>query len=407
MPLDSGLYVPTSVLDLRQFSLYMEADTSYQDLVATIAPLLLQGELNPFSASRITENTFYFTPELQTLNDHCSLLSLYNGPTGTFKDFGLNFLAAVMEELLKHNGQATVVSAVRGRTGASVAYAFHQRHNIRSVLLYPDECIYGLDANMLNPNDGSLIPIQVQGNFNDCQRLVQELLMDRVFTERYSITTANSINVGRLLPQIFYYLYAFVLLKKTLHDALMFSVPSGNFGNLIAGLYAWKFGMPVHGFIAAMNRNNPFEHVRIDAAPPAPISTNSPALDITFASNGERLASFYEEFPAVMRNMVFPVAIEDKETTKALAELWDNYGIVADPQTAVAFAAAQNFKQMDVHVVILATGHPALEAEIVSQAINHTVEIPQRLSMLSSISSPIATIKPDVEALEGVLSRCF
>jgi threonine synthase len=398
---------------MRQFFLYMDEKTTYPELVATVAPGILQGELNPFSASRVAESAFDFEPELKQLDDHISLLSLYNGPTGVFKDFGVAFLAAVLEELLKNNGSAMIISAVRGDTGASVARAFSSRKGLTSVLLYPSGTIRGLDPSEFAPNGGNIIPIQVRGAYDDCQALITKLINDRPFAERYNVTCANTINPGRLLPQAFYYLYAFVKAKKYLKEDLIFSVPSGNFGNLISGLYAWKFGMPVNGFIAAMNANNTFgEFIQGGKFIPHPlIVTNSPALDIVQPSNYERLASFYQEAPAVMRNMVFPAAINDESTEAAMKQAWEEYGVLLDPHSAVAFAAAKLFAGTEesgyAHTIVLATGHPAKEAEIVKKTTGQAAKLPEKLHVLNRSVEPIALIDPELEALEGAIASCL
>ncbi|MDR1300993.1 MAG: threonine synthase, partial [Treponema sp.] len=403
------------VMDLRQFFLYMDTNTTYPELVATVAPPLLQGELNPFSASRVAESAFDFEPEIQRLDERFSLLNLYNGPTGVFKDFGIAFLAAVMEELLKNNSRSMVLSATRGDTGVSIARAFYQRQNIVSCLLYPSGLIRGIDPRTFVSQGGNIIPIQVRGTFDDCQRLVTEAIKDKPFAERYGISTANAINPGRLLPQSFYYLYAFIKLKKELKGSLLFSVPCGNFGNLIAGLYAWKFGMPVRGFIAAMNTNNAFGGVLKGEAfkPQHSISTVSPALDVSIPSNYERILSFYEEAPAVMRNMVFPAAVDDRTTLETMDKVWKQYGIFLDPHGAVAFAAAEqmlnshDLSSEDAHVVVLATGHPAREAETVSKATGQTMSVPPRLGILRKKTDPIAIIKPHLDAVEGAIASCI
>jgi threonine synthase len=412
LPLDGGLYVPASVMDMRQYFLYMDTETTYPELVATVAPGLLQGELNPFSAARVAESAFAFEPELRRLDERFSLLTLYNGPTGIFKDFGIAFLAAVMEELLKNKSPAMIISAVRGDTGVSIANAFCNRQNITSVMLYPSGVIQGLDPATYVPNGGNIIPIQIEGSFDECQRLVEEIIRDRPYADRYGITSANAINVGRLLPQSFYFLYAFIKTKKYLNGDLLFSVPSGNFGNLIAGLYAWKFGMPVNGFIAAMNANNAFgDFIRGQQFIPRPVqATNSPALDVGYPSNYERLASFYDEAPAVMRNMVFPASVDNDETLKALELFWKRYGIILDPHAAVAYAAGERVSstfEPGSHVVIIATGHPAKKAATVMQATGQTVELPQRLAMLWEKVDPLAVIKPNLDALEAAIASCF
>ena len=414
LPPDGGLYVPASVMDMRQFFLYMDEATTYPELVATVTPALLQGELNPFSAAQVAESAFDFEPELKTLDENFSLLNLYNGPTGVFKDFGIAFFAAVLEELLKNSNPVLVLSTVRGDTGASLSHAFYKRRGITSVMLYPSGPIRGLDPASFVPRGGNIIPIQVRGTFDDCQRLVNETINDRPFAERYGVTSANAINSGRLLPQAFYYLYAFIKVKKLLHGDLVFSVPSGNFGNLIAGLYAWKFGMPVNGFIAAMNVNNAFgAFIQGRGFNPRPVvPTNSPCLDVGCPSNYERLVSFYEEAPAVMRNMVYPASINDQATVGAIKHAWERYNILLDPHSAVAYAAARELSESrefkdHVHTVILATGHPAKEADLVGKASGETVRMPEKLVALRKKTDPIALIDPHLDALEGAIASCF
>jgi threonine synthase len=414
LPPEGGLYVPSSIVDMRQFFLYMDENTSFPELVSAIAPVLLQGELNPLSADRVAESAFDFEPEVQVLDEQFSVLKLYNGPTGVFKDFGIAFLAAIMEELLKNSGRAMVISAARGDTGVSIAHAFSKRQNITSVILYPSGQIRGLDEATFVQNGGNIIPIQVKGTFDDCQRLINEAINDRGFAERYSITAGNAINVGRLLPQAFYYLYAFIKVKKLVVGDLLFSVPCGNFGNLIAGLYAWKFGMPVNGFIAAMNANDSCGDFFAGRGfnPKALIATNSPALDVSFPSNYKRLASFYEESPAVMRHMVYTNAGDDSATTAAMEKAWKRYGILLDPHGAVAFAAADKLASSaglreHFHTVILATGHPAKEPSLISKVSGEKIEIPTKLAMLKRRSDPVAVIPPQIDALESAIASCL
>jgi threonine synthase len=210
---------------------------------------------------------------------------------------------------------------------------------------------------------------------------------------------------------VFYYFYAFIKLKKVLKGELLFSVPCGNFGNLIAGLYAWTMGMPVNGFIAAMNANNAFgDYIKGGPFKPGKlVQTNSPALDVSVPSNYERLASFYTEAPAVMRSMVFPDAIDDRTTVEAMETAWKTYKLLLDPHSAVAFAAAQRLSRssgFSGHVVVLATGHPAKQAELIAQATGQEMEIPDKFSNLWKKTDPVATISPQLDALEGAIASC-
>jgi threonine synthase len=414
LPPDEGLYIPSEVADMRQFFMHMDTKTTYPELVAALAPALLGGEFNPVSAKRAVDSAFNFEPELVQLDDNISLLNLYNGPTGVFKDFGIAFLAAIIEELIKNSGPAMVLSASGENLGVSLAQAFRGRKGISLVILYPAGPIHGLDPASFVVNGGNIIPIQITGTLDDCQRLIVEAIDDRPFAERYGITSANAINMGRLLPQCFYYIYAFVKIKNSLRGDLIFSVPCGNFGNLIAGLYAWKFGMPVNGYIAAMNMNDSFgDYIRGRRFVPRPVVlTNSPALDVGLPSNYKRLAAFYEESPAVMRNMVYPASIGNDRTLITIGKVWKKHGVLLDPHGAVAFAAAEDLIASQefaghVHTVVLATGHPAKRAALVSQAIGGDIEIPPYLARLQRQADPIAIIKPDLEALEGAIASCF
>jgi threonine synthase len=414
LPTDGGLYVPDKPADIRQFFLHMDEKTSFNELVAAAAPLLLEGGLNPVSASRVARSAYNFEPELIRLDDEFSVLNLYNGPTGIFKDFGIAFMSAMMEECLKDGEQAMILAAARPDTGASMAHAFGGRKGILLVLLYPSGQIRGLDPSAFVQNGGNIIPIQIKGTFDDCQRLIINTIIDRKFCERYNVTSGNSINSGRLFPQIFYYLYAFTQLKNSLSGDLIFSVPSGNFGSLTAGLYAWKFGMPVNGFIAAMNANNAFgDYISGKHFIPKPlVLTNSPALDISFPINYERLASFYDEVPAVMHNMVFPSSIDDELTFKTIEYAYKKYGLFIDPHTAVAFASAQKIiaeKEWSghAHTVVLATGHPARSAKIVKEATGKAVDMPEFLTAQRKKCDPIAIIPVQLDAFENAITSCF
>jgi threonine synthase len=412
LPPDGGLYVPSETMDLRHFFLNMDEQTSYSEMVAAVAPLLLQGDLSHLSAARVAESAFDFEPELRQLDENFSILNLYNGPSGTFKDFGVAFLAAMMEELLKDN-QVMLLSAARGDSGISLARAFQGRRGITSVMLYPTGPIRGLDKAAFVPYGGNIIPIQLKGTLDDCQRLIRETINDRPFAERYRISSANAINPGRLLPQAFYFLYAFIKVKKHLSGDLFFSVPCGNFGNLISGLYAWKFGLPVNGFIAAMNANNAFGDFFHDKKFQARrlLATNSPALDVSIPSNYARLNSFYEEAPSVIRNMVFPATISDATTVNTMDQVWKQYGLLLDPHTAVAFAAGQEYIKSDkfsrAKIIVLATGHPAREAALVKTATGQKVPLTGNLQYLKKETVPIALIEPQLDALEGAIASCF
>jgi threonine synthase len=425
LPPQGGLYVPASVADMRHFFLYMEENISYQDLAASAAAALLQGELNPYAAAWVAESAFTFTPSLKKLDDNLSLLDLTGGPTGNYKDFGLSFLAAVMEEMLKTSGPVMVISAAGRDAGASIANAFLGRQGITNVILYPKASgapLRGIREDMLKgctsagpkPIKGNVIPIEVDGTLGDCYRLIDEMINDRRFSSRYRATSANTINPGRLLPQSFYYLYAFIRLKKDLNDGLVFSVPCGSLGNLVSGLAAWQFGMPITMLLAAQNANNPLRGVfdGTDAGTRRPVSTLSPAMDITMPANYDRLTWTRVgkgKGKEVMKNLVKEAVVSDDETMAAIKEAWEKYRILIDPHTAVAWAAVKKAQGLPekAHTVVIATGHPAFHAALVEKITGQKVELPAQIAALGQGGRPIAVISPELSALEAAIAAAY
>lgn len=414
LPADGGLYIPARAIDFRQFFLHMDNKTSFNELVSVLTPSFFESSLNPVSASRFAEKAFTFQPELTRLDENLSLLNLYNGPTGNFKDFGMAFMSAMFDEFLEKDERIVVLVSARPDAGSSAARAFRGRKDVLLVLVYPFGQLCGLDSSSLLQNGGNIIPVQIKGNFDDCQRLVIETILDRDFSRRYKVTSADSINVGGLLPQIFYFLYAFIQIKNSLSGDFFFSVPSGNFGSLVSGLYAWKFGMPVNGFIAAMNANNSLGEYflgRPFAASPRVI-TSSPALDVSFPVNYERLESFYKETPAVMRNMVFPVSVDDSLTLKTMEEVHENYNILIDPHTAVAFAAAEkiitrNKMKWRAHTIVLATGRPANPAGPTEETDVKAGKTPDFSAAPEEKIDSSIIIPPQVDSFQKAITGCL
>jgi threonine synthase len=398
--------------DMRPFFLHLDADSNYKEIAAALSAKLLQGELNPYSAMVVAESAFFFEPEVKQLDEKLSILDLSSGPTGVFKDFGISFLAAAMEELLKNAPPVMFISAASGDVGTSIANAFNRRRGMTSVILYPQGEICGINSESLLRNGGSIVPIQIKGTLEDCNRLIADIIRDRKFAGRYRITSANTINPGRLLSQTFYYIYAFVKLKQKLSGDLFFSVPCGNLGNLIGGLYAWKFGLPVDGFIAAQNINNPMKEKNLNAAPEKreKTTTLSPELDIIRPSNRERLAFFYEEEPELMKQMVDEEIVTDEEMTQTMKDTYKKYGIILDPHGALALAAAKAMmkkQNREVHIVVLATGHASKHPELVSKITGEPTRIPAHLRMLKKSGTACALIDNDLTALEAAIAASY
>jgi threonine synthase len=354
LPEDGGLYVPDQAVDFRQFFTHMNEKTSFQELVAAAATSFLDDSLNPVSASRVAKRAFDFEPKLIKLDDEFSLLNLYSGHTGVFKDFGIAFLSAILEEFLEKDSQIMILSAAMPDTGVSMSRAFSGKKGILLVLLYPSGQIHGLDPSTYVPNGGNIIPVQVKGTFDDCQRLIIETINDREFSKHYNITSCNSMNSNNSIGDY-------------IHD-------------------------------------KPF------ACTPL-VHTNFQALDVSFHLNHERLASFYDESSTVMRNMVYPASIDNDLTLKTMEFVYKKYNIFIDPHTVVAFAEAQKIHSMNewnsnTHTIVLATGHPEISANIVEEATGGK-KVAHFISALQKKCDPVAVIFPQLDAFENVVAGCF
>ncbi|MDR2601301.1 MAG: pyridoxal-phosphate dependent enzyme [Spirochaetaceae bacterium] len=415
LPKTGGLYVPASMPDVRHIIYAMDERTFYPDLLAPLTASLLESEMDSAAARRVSDNCASIQPELQVLDERFSILHLCRGPTGSFKDFGITFLSAVLEEIAPKDEHLVVASSVVGSLGTSLAHAFGMRKNISCVLLYPQGDFYGLSPQMLQRpgGGGNIIPIRLKNSSpDDCAALLTDLISDEQWTGRYPTTSANAINPSIFLPQSFYYVYAFIKLKKLLTGELFFSVPSGHFGNLISGLYAWKFGLPVNGFIAAMNVNNALDDLwkEPQTQKRIPARTISPALDVSYPGNHRQLISLYNEVPSVMRNMVFPKVETDAETEDAIDYAWRRYNILIDPHTAVAFSAALKFssgKNFDGHIVILSTGAAAKAPSLIRRVTGREIYVPAHLAELQKKSEPLAEIPCELDFLESAIASCF
>ena len=405
---DGGLYVPEQVPQYSGAVKSSLGTMAYTDIAfETIRPWV-QPDIPGPVLEEMVHSAYPFTAPLVRAGDRL-VLELFHGPTAAFKDFGARFMARAFSYLRRGESKPLkILVATSGDTGGAVADGFYGVEGISVTVLYPKGRVSPLQERQIAGLKGNISALAVEGSFDDCQHLVKQAFGDEELKKRLVLSSANSINISRLIPQVVYYAAASGQAQNT-----VFSVPSGNFGNLISGLYAWKFGLPVNGYIAAMNANNAFgDFIRGRRFRPRPlINTNSPALDVSIPVNFARLSSFYDEAPAVMRNMVFPASIDENDTIKTMEQVWKHYGILLDPHSAVAFAAARDFVKSEKfpcsHIIVLATGHPAREAALVETSTGQRVSLPEKLELLKKEVDPIALIDPQLDALEGAIASCF
>ena len=251
MPADGGLYVPYSEHDLRSWILHMNEQTTFSTIAGSLTAALLKEEISPVISERIAATAFQgYSPRLRQLDDRLFLLELFHGPTGNHRDFGFLWLSSALEHLLTIDEKnAIVIAPSTGAGGRSMAAAFGNKKHLKLIILYPKGYAKGLKPEHLFRNGGSVYPVEVEGDITTVENLIRSIYQERQLVKDYNLTLANTVNIGRILPQVFFYMFAFTRIKMRTAGEIFYAVPSGNYGNLAAGLYAWKFCLPVNGFI--------------------------------------------------------------------------------------------------------------------------------------------------------------
>jgi threonine synthase len=384
MPEDGGLYMPAELKALPVSFFQRLKSFTFLEIAYEIARIFVEDEIPPPELRKIVEDAFDFSPRLIPLEERLYVLELFHGPTLAFKDFGARFLARIMAYWKRRSGKRVVILvATSGDTGSAVANGFLNLKGFRVVLLYPSGKVSEIQEKQLTTLGGNISALEVQGNFDDCQRLVKQAFMDADLQSKLTLTSANSINIGRWIPQSFYYFSAFAQLPNR-KLPLIFSVPSGNYGNLTGGLMAKKMGLYGSTFVAASNSNDVVpEFLRTgNFQPRKPVMTLSNAMDVGDPSNFERLAALYDHDLQKIRADVTGIPISDEETREGIREVFENYGYLLDPHSAVAYRALRQFikhKPANINAIFLATAHPAKFASVVEEVTGQKVPLPEGL----------------------------
>ena len=418
LPPGGGLYQPDPPPNLRREIAALSDRASFQEVAAAAISRLFEEELasssdGPAAAARaLVEAAFPFVPALSRLHDDIVLLELFHGPTCAFKDFGASFLATLLERQLRASaaGQGVVVLvATSGDTGGAVARAFWRRAGIEVVLLYPSGRISRLQEQQLTALGGNVHALEVAGSFDDCQRLVKAALADPELTDAARLCPANSISLGRLLPQAFYYLFAGARLRS--RGPPVFCVPSGNFGNLTAGVYAAWWGLPVTGFLAATNRNDVVPRY-LDSGeliPHLSFATLSNAMDVGDPSNFERILARWDRDHAAVGAHLRGCAVSDADTLATMRDVHRRDGRLVDPHTAVGIAAARRLRPSTADgadqppLVVLATADAGKFPETVHRATGVEPPIPAPLQELLERPKQATPLEPRYAALRAFI----
>jgi len=385
MPPDGGLYLPESLPVMPDKFFQDLPEMTFQSVSYEIAKALLGGDVPPDVLQKIIVEALNFETPLVAISEKTKTLELFHGPTLAFKDVGARFMSRLMAYFIRNDcRELTILVATSGDTGSAVANGFFQVPGINVIVLYPAGKISLIQEKQIASLGENITALKVEGTFDDCQRLVKTALVDPEVQSVLTVSSANSINIARLIPQTFYYFNAIRQIPNFHSRKIAISVPSGNFGNLTAGLIAKKMGLPVTRFIAATNIN----HVVPDYLatgkyePRASIQTISNAMDVGNPSNFARMLALYDYSVEKMRRDLAGCYFNDDETRAAIAEVYRNSGYILDPHGAVGYLGIQNYLARHPEIdtgIFLETAHPAKFRDIVEPVIGATVPIPDRL----------------------------
>jgi threonine synthase len=412
MPQDRGLYMPAQIPRLDDKFLNNLDSYTLPEIAFHVAQNLLRDDIPDEDLKTIIQDAINFYAPVVSLEESVNVLELWHGPSLAFKDFGARFMSRVMSYFLQEGEkQLDVLVATSGDTGGAVALGFLGVPNTRVTILYPKGKVSGIQELQLTTNGQNIRAIEVDGTFDDCQALVKQAFTDPELNEKFRLTSANSINIARLIPQTFYYFNAYAQLLKQKKDTVVFSVPSGNFGNIGAGILAWKMGLPVEQFIAATNANDTvpeFLKTGVYQAKPS-IQTISNAMDVGNPSNWVRIADMFKADPAQLNQKVIGFSYTDEETTQAIEKIYNNYNYVVCPHTAIAWQALKDWQQDQptgkATGVFLSTAHPCKFPDVLPDHVSKAIVVPEEVKDLEGKTKHAASLGIDFAGFKKYLLK--
>jgi threonine synthase len=380
---DGGLYMPETIPHLGID--FFKSDLSYPELAVGMIHPFTKDDLTHAQLTNICELAFDFPLRIKELNKTDSVLELFHGPTFAFKDFAARFMARTMSYFLENkDDELTILVATSGDTGSAVANGFFNIDGINVIILYPSNRVSAIQENQLTTLGGNITALEIDGSFDDCQRMVKAAFQDIDLQNRLSLSSANSINMARLLPQSVYYSWAWKLCAE--NKPIIFSVPSGNFGNLTGGLLANRMGVPVEKFIAATNANDTFPNFLSSGTiqHQDAVQTISNAMDVGVPSNLDRIQNLFHDDINQVKVDISSWSFTDKDTKESIRNIQDEFGYLIDPHTAVGVLGLikyRNETNSKTKGVVLSTAHPGKFADVIEPIIGNKTALPESLQI--------------------------
>lgn len=377
---DRGLYFPESITPLSKDFIDNIADYSNHEIAFEAIKQFVGNEIPDDKLKEIITETVSFDFPVVPVDDNIATLELFHGPTMAFKDVGAKFMAKCLEYFNQDNDdEVTVLVATSGDTGGAVANGFLGAKGVNVVILYPSGKVSDIQEKQLTTLGQNITALEVDGVFDDCQEMVKTAFLDKEITK--TLTSANSINVARWLPQMFYFFFAYKQLHKQ-HKDIVFSVPSGNFGNICAGIMAQKLGLPIKHFVASTNVNDTVPNYLIDGIykPKPSKATISNAMDVGNPSNFIRIQQLFNNDLNALKSAFSSYSFSDDETRETMKEIYKKSGYVADPHGAVGYLGLQKHGlQEHEYGVFLETAHPVKFLDVVEETLPVQVTIPEQI----------------------------
>lgn len=406
---DRGLYMPERIVPLpRSFFEHIEA-LDFPTIACTVAEAFFGEDIPADDLHRIVRDTLAFDTPVVPVQGNIHALELFHGPTLAFKDVGARFMARLLQYFIRkenQQGEVNVLVATSGDTGSAVANGFLGVDGIRVFVLYPKGKVSPIQECQFTTLGRNITAVEVDGVFDDCQALVKSAFMDAELNAHMRLTSANSINVARFLPQSFYYFNAYAQMnRKGLADRLVVCVPSGNFGNICSALFGKKMGLPIHRFIAANNANDIFlQYLRTGTYTPRPsVQTLANAMDVGDPSNFARVYDLYGKSHAAITADISGAAYSDAQIADTIRRVYAQTGYLLDPHGACGYQALADNLEAGEQGVFLETAHPAKFKDTVEPIINAPVAIPPRLAAFMAGEEQSVPMDNDFTAFKAFL----
>lgn len=385
IPDDGGVFVPSSIEDMRRWIYYIDETTSFSSIAGSLTSALMHEEFSPIICETIATAAFPVEPVVKQLGGSLFMTEMYHGFTGCHRDYGVSYLVSYLETTLQlKGGKAVFLDFTHGGLGALLSKILKGKKNIKAVLVYQKGTVRGLDEESLVWNGGNIYPVEMEGSEAEIKAAISEVFADREFVQTNGLTVANTTNVCRLLGQIFFFPYSFAQVKKKFNGEFYYAMGAGNYGSLMAGLYSWRFALPVNGFYVpsttALARSANGSPVVLDSLVDLKVrGETNPAVP----ANLERLESFFGKNEMMMRNFIYPCDVSEEQRDAAAKELYMKYGIFADKETASAYAVVkENCSEVfdeDGAFILTAYNHPSLSSDYCRHVIGEAPEMPDEI----------------------------